>query len=147
MAFQRLLPVAPQETLGCLTLLAFSGNYLEQRAAIAAIAEPAVLNTPELLAQALAMQQVILKRLHLAPAAERKREAFRALRKTLSYTVSVITAATPEDGFALMRECATWGDADILWVLRENLKKKRLAKFVETEELNRLLHEPPAASL
>jgi hypothetical protein len=39
-----------------------------------------------------------------------------------------------------MRECATWGDADITWVLRENLKKKRLAKFAEdTEALIRLL--------
>ncbi len=113
LAFQRLLPTSPQETLNCLTHLAFSGNYFEQRIAITAIAEPAVLNTPELIAQALVMQQVILKRLHLTPATERKREDFRALRKTLGYTVSVVTAATLEAGFALMRECATWGDADI----------------------------------
>jgi hypothetical protein len=39
-----------------------------------------------------------------------------------------------------MRECASWNDADITWILRENLKKKRLAKFTDyTEELNRLL--------
>jgi len=43
----------------------------------------------------------------------------------------VVVAVTPERGFALMRECARWGDADINWVLRENLKKKRLAKFAE----------------
>jgi hypothetical protein len=62
------------------------------------------------------------------------------LRQTLGYAVSVITAAAPERGFALMRTCATWGDTDIVWILRENLKKKRLAKFVEyTAELSELL--------
>jgi hypothetical protein len=29
-----------------------------------------------------------------------------------------------------LSECATWNDADITWVLRENLRKKRLAKFI-----------------
>ena len=39
-----------------------------------------------------------------------------------------------------MRECAAWHDADITWILRENLKKKRLAKFVEEiEQLMKLL--------
>ena len=39
-----------------------------------------------------------------------------------------------------MRECAAWRDVDVTWVLRENLKKKRLAKFVEdTEDLSGLL--------
>jgi hypothetical protein len=30
-----------------------------------------------------------------------------------------------------MRECAGWNDPDITWILRENLKKKRLAKFTQ----------------
>jgi hypothetical protein len=46
----------------------------------------------------------------------------------------------PERGFALMRECASWDDPDINWVLRENLKKKRLAKFPEqVEQLAKML--------
>ena len=140
MAFQRLLPAAPQETLSHLSMLAYTGDYLQQRAAIATIAEPASLNVPSTVSEALNMQRVILERLHQAPVADRKREDFRALRKALGYTLSVVTAATPEHGFALMRDCATWGDADIAWVLRENLKKKRLAKFPEqVEELTRLL--------
>lgn len=142
MAFQRLLPAAPRETSSHLATLAYTGDYLQQRAAIAAIAEPALLNTPDTANVALKMQHVVLERLHRAPIADRKREDFRALRKTLGYTLSVVTAACPEEGFALMRDCATWGDADIVWVLRENLKKKRLAKFVEyVEELARLLGE------
>jgi len=39
-----------------------------------------------------------------------------------------------------MRTCAAWGDPDVVWILRENLKKKRLAKFVAyTTELSELL--------
>ena len=140
MAFQRLLLGAPQEAIDCLTILAHTGDYFQQRAAIAAIAEPPLLHTPEIIAAALAIQRVILERLHAAPAGDRKREDLRALRQALGYTVSVVTAAAPENGFALMRECATWKDADITWILRENLKKKRLARFVEhTEDLSRLL--------
>ena len=138
--FQRLLAASPQETIRYLKTLVTRGNYLRQRAAIAAIAEPPLLHTDELVDAAFTIQRVALERLHNAPAQDRKREDFRTLRKTLGYTVSVVTAAAPERGFALMRNCAVWGDADITWVLRENLKKKRLAKFVEdTEALIRLL--------
>ena len=140
LAYQRLLPAAPQETINCLTGLAANGNYYQQRAAVGAIAEPPLLHTPDIIAAALTIQQVVLGRLHLAPGADRKREDFRTLRQALGYTVSVVTAAAPEKGFVLMRNCAAWGDADIKWVLRENLKKKRLAKFVEeVEELSQLL--------
>ena len=39
-----------------------------------------------------------------------------------------------------MRDCTKWDDADINWILRENLKKKRLAKYVEhTEKISKLL--------
>ena len=52
----------------------------------------------------------------------------------------VFDHAAPEKGFVLMRQCASWNDPDINWVLRENLKKKRLAKFVGyTEGLSKLL--------
>lgn len=139
-AFQRLLAPASQETISYLMILATLGNYFQQRAAIAAVAEPTLLHTPDIVSAALSIQYVLLERLRLAPASDRKREDFRALRQALGYTVSVITAASPEKGFALMRDCATWGDSDINWILRENLKKKRLAKFVEyTEGLYRLL--------
>jgi hypothetical protein len=140
LAFQRLLPVAPQETIEYLMELATKGNCLQQRLSVAAIAEPPLLNTPEMIDAALTIQRLVLERLHALPAGERKREDVRALRQSLGYTVSVVAAATPERGFALMGECATWADADINWVLRENLKKKRLAKFAEhTEKVSKLL--------
>jgi len=140
LAFQRLVTVAPRETINYLTILARRGNYFQQRAAITAIAEPGLLYTSETVRAALAIQQVVLERLHSASAIDRKREDFRVLRQALGYTLSVVTAASPEKGFALMRNCATWGDHDVTWILRENLKKKRLAKFVEyTEGLAKLL--------
>jgi hypothetical protein len=139
-AFQRLLGAAPQDTMNFLILLATQGNYLQQRATIAAIAESPLLRSSDIVFMALDIQQIVLERLHAAPALDRKREDFRVLRQALGYTLSVVTAAAPSRGFALMRECAGWRDSDINWILRENLKKKRLAKFVDfTEELTRLL--------
>ncbi len=139
-AFQHLLMAIPHDTLIRLTKLAATGNYLQQRAAIASIAEPPLLYNPDLLEPALKIQKIVLDRLRHAPKPDRKTEELRTLRRTLGYTLSVVTVALPEQGFALMRECATWNDSDILWILRENLKKKRLAKFTEdTEVLSKML--------
>jgi len=139
-AYQRLLTAEPRETIPYITNLASNGSYLQQRAAIASMAEPTLPYTPEILVAALDIQRMILERFRHAPATDRKSEDFRVLRRTLGYTLSVITAATPERGFALMRECASWNDSDIAWILRENLKKKRLAKFAQdTEVVSKLL--------
>ncbi len=140
MAFQRLLLVASQETIEYLMELAMTGNCFQQRASIAAIAEPSLLHAPAIVDAALTLQRFALERLHALPAAVRKHEDVRSLRQGLGYTLSVVAAATPEKGFALMRECAGWGDPDVNWILRENLKKKRLAKFVEhAEKVSKLL--------
>jgi len=139
-AFQHLLTTIPHDTLRHLIKLATHGNYLQQRAAIAAIAEPPLLHNQDLLESALKIQRIVLDRLRNASKPDRKTEDLRTLRRTLGYTISVVTAALPEQGFALMRECAAWNDADITWVLRENLKKKRLSKFAEdTEALTKML--------
>lgn len=139
-AFQQLLPAASEETITYLMMLATEGNYFQQRASVAAVAEPPLLHSPEIINAALSIQRIVLERVPSVPASERRREDFRALRQALGYTLSVVTAATPEKGFALMCHCASWGDPDINWVLRENLKKKRLAKYTEhTEKLSRML--------
>jgi hypothetical protein len=140
MALQRMLPVNPQKTIEYLIELAKKGNCFQQRASIAAIAEPSLLQTPAIIDAALVIQRLVVERLHALPATIRKRNDVRALRQSLGYTLSVAAAAAPEEGFALMRDCAKWGDPDINWILRENLKKKRLAKFVEhTEKVAKLL--------
>ncbi len=132
-AYQRMLNNGSQisSTLTHLKELAAHGNFLQQRAAIAAIAEPALLNHPDIIAASLLLQRIVLERFHQVPALERRNEHFRALRRALGYTLSVVTAAAPEEGFALMYESASWGDSDVIGILRENLKKKRLAKFTD----------------
>src|SRR2546423_15020302 len=128
-AFQRLLMAAPKETISYLTIIATQGKYFQQRAAIAAFAEPALLHSSDLVHAALTGQHVVLERVHSTPGSDRKREDFRVLRQALVYAVSVVTAAAPERGFAFMSQCASWGDADINWRLRENLKKNRLPQL------------------
>ena len=140
MGLQRMLPAAPQETLEFLIELATKGNCFQQRASIAVIAEPALLQDQVLIDAALTIQSVVLGRFRDLANVDRKREDVRALRQSLGYTLSVVTAASPDRGFALMRKCVKWDDPDINWILRENLKKKRLAKFVEhTEKVSQLL--------
>ncbi|HEV2580993.1 MAG TPA: hypothetical protein VGT44_09080 [Ktedonobacteraceae bacterium] len=131
MAYQRLLTVAPEATLVYLRDLAADGDCLQQRACVAAVAEPILLQTEQMKEGALGIQGVIVHRFHDIPLSERKREDVRILRQGLSFTLSVAVAALPEAGFTLLRECASWGDPDINWIIRENLKKKRLLKFTE----------------
>jgi hypothetical protein len=50
------------------------------------------------------------------------------LRQALGYCWSVAIAASPDEGFRLFERWATIEDADVRWVVRENLKKKRLAR-------------------
>ena len=131
MAYQRLMAAAPSATLAYLEELARSGDCLQQRACVAAVAEPYLLQSAEIKEAALEIQGIVMRRFHALPLEERKREDVRMLRQGLSYTLSVAAAALPDAGFALLRECAAWGDPDINWVIRENLKKKRLSKFTE----------------
>lgn len=130
MAYQHLLVAAPENTLTYLLALAKGGDYLQQRACAAALAEPR-LQTEQVREAALEIQGIVMRRFHAIPATERRREDVRVLRQGLGYTLSVVVAVQPEPGFALLRECASWGDPDVNWILRENLKKKRLLKFTE----------------
>ncbi len=140
LAYQELLSADASVAIERLLALATRGSYLQQRAAIASLAEPRLLYSPKVLDAALAAQRAVLERVHAEPASVRRQEDFRILRRTLGYTVSIVTAASPDAGFTMMRDCALWDDDDIRWVLRENLRKKRLAKFTQdTESLLRLL--------
>lgn len=134
MALHKLLIAAPDETLLKLMDLLDGGDCLQMRACLAAISESDLLTSAQMITSALIMQRVALEYLRALPPAERKRAEARTLRQALGYTLSVVTAASPEDGFALMCEIATWNDPDINWVLRENLKKRRLAKFRDYTE-------------
>ncbi|MEO7021446.1 MAG: hypothetical protein ABI234_14925 [Ktedonobacteraceae bacterium] len=129
LALQKLLLAAPGEILPALVELLKRGDCLQQRACLAAISEPSLLECAEFIVPALAMQRAAIERLHALPATQRRHTDVRVLRQTLGYTLSVVTVACPDSGFALMCEIAAWNDPDINWILRENLKKRRLAKF------------------
>lgn len=139
-SYQHLLAADSQATLDHLVCLATQGDFLQQRAAVAAVAEPPILYAVDVIDAALDIQRIVMERVHALPLPERKNDDFRVLRRTLGYTLSVVTATDPERGFALLRECAGWDDRDIHWIVGENLKKRRLAKFVEDREgVERLL--------
>jgi hypothetical protein len=103
------------------------GSLLEKRAAAAALCEPKLLHD---------MRQVrlVLKLLDRTTASipelqDRKSDDFQALRKGLGYCWSVAVAALPGDGKRVMETWFSNNDKDILWIMRENLKKDRLAKM------------------
>ncbi len=129
MGLQRLLAGQWASTIRRLQRRALDADPYEWRAIVAGIAEPDLLITAARALDALDLQYGALTYLRRLPADARRSDDVRTLRQALGYSVSVVTAAAPEAGFALMRAWATWNDADITWVLRENLKKKRLERW------------------
>ena len=103
------------------------GGYYEQRAAAAALCEPRLLSTAERTAAVLDILDRITQGITSAPPSDRKSEAFRTLRQALGYCWSVAVAAQPVDGVPLMERWLAHPDLDARWIMRENLKKKRLA--------------------
>ncbi len=103
------------------------GTPLEQRAVAAALCEPRLLGQAK---HAKAVLQ-ILDRItaSLARVKNRRGEDFLALRKGLGYCWSVAVAALPDEGKALMEKWLNTADKDIQWIMRENLKKTRLARM------------------
>jgi hypothetical protein len=108
------------------------GSWLERRAAAAGLCEPVLLTD-------LARVQAVLTVLEQATAGvtaagpdERRRDEFRAFRKGLGYCWSVAVAAAPQAGRpafeALVERAAQSGDRDLLWIVRENLRKRRLER-------------------
>jgi hypothetical protein len=103
------------------------GQPLEQRAAAAAVCEPA------LLAEAHHARQVLdlLDRITatIPGVVDRRDDGFRALRKALGYCWSVAAVALPAEGLARMEAWFSSPDPDVAWILHQNLRKKRLARL------------------
>ena len=60
---------------------------------------------------------------------DRHSEGFQALRKGLGYCWSVAVVALPAEGKTMMEKWSTDPDKDIHWIMKENLKKTRLARM------------------
>jgi hypothetical protein len=59
---------------------------------------------------------------------ERLSEEFKALRKGLAYTLSVVVQSAPIEGFRYLHQLTEERDKDIAWIAGQNLRKKRLTK-------------------
>jgi hypothetical protein len=103
------------------------GSPWEQRAAAAALCEPRLLASPAHTTPTLEILDTITDSLRQTQA--RKSEAFRVLRQGLGYCWSVAVAALPEKGKPLMEKWCRDPDPDVRWVMRENLRKNRLARI------------------
>jgi len=101
-----------------------SGNWLEQRAVAAALAEPRLLREAAQIDRALTYLDRITA--SIAAATDRRAEDYKVLRQGLGYCWSVIVTARPSSGKRLMERWLKSDDKDVQWVMRENLKKKRL---------------------
>jgi hypothetical protein len=99
---------------------------MERRAVLAALAHPPLLAEEDFASYALDTAGRVLDDAAGVESRRRKGEAFRTLKKGLSYALSVMAAALPEEGFRLLERWAESPDPDIRRALVENLKKKRL---------------------
>ncbi len=102
------------------------GNPLEQRAAVAALCEPRLLNDKKYTARTLLILDVVTRA--ILKITDRKSEEFQALKKGLGYCWSVAVAALPQEGKAMIEKWFVSDDRDIQWIMKENLKKDRLAR-------------------
>ena len=103
---------------------------LVQRAAAAAICEPRLLVTEPGARAALDVCEEATRWIASLPAQRRRDDDVRTLRQALGYCWSVAVAADPESGVPRFEHLRTSGDADVQWIVRENLKKNRLQRVL-----------------
>jgi hypothetical protein len=103
------------------------GSAWEQRAAMAALCEPRLLRDSTQARRVLRLLDAMMA--GVRDSDERRSEAFRVLRQALGYGWSVVAVAVPAEGKAAMARWCESTDPDVRWILRENLKKKRLARM------------------
>ena len=124
MAVQDVVEREPGAGLRALEDWIDSEGWLEMRAVAAGLAEPRLLEDAKIARAALDMHQRILRQVRSAE--DRGSEEFRTLRQCLADSISVVVAARPDAGFRWMKKLADSKDPDVVWVVKENLKKGRL---------------------
>ena len=141
MALQRLGEDEPAALPAILDGFLTGSSLLARRAVMAGLAHPPLLEDEGLARYALVTADRILGDTAALPAEKRKSEEFCVLIKGLSYSLSVLVAALPGEGFPLLERWAGSSDHDIQRVLAANLKKRRLAAAhpEKTSSLQRIL--------
>lgn len=126
MALQRWGAADMAAVLVCLEDWA-TGNRYEQRAVVAALCEPSLLREPAAARATLALLDRVTAT--LVGGGDAKSESFRVLRQALGYGWSVAVVALPASGKPLFERWLQHADANVRWVMRENLGKARLARM------------------
>ena len=104
-------------------------NFLEKRAAAAALCEPRLLTSKGVAIAVLDLLDEITHSIVGLEDDDKDKEAFEVLKKGLAYCWSVAVAACPEKGKKLMEKWILTEDRNIAWIMKENLKKNRLLKM------------------
>jgi hypothetical protein len=104
-----------------------TGNWYERRAAAAALAEPRLLKEPPRGRQVLQILDQMTSSMEHAEKTDD--ESFKVLRQAMAYGWSVAVAALPDVGKPLMESWLSSSDKNVRWIMKENLKKTRLAKM------------------
>lgn len=115
-----------------------TGQPLEQRAAVAAIAQPELLEEAEHARRALDLLDDLTEALHEARTHDD--EALIALRKALGVAWSAAVAALPEEGRHRFEAWLAVDDPDVRWVLEQNLKQRPMHE-VAPEWVERTLEQ------
>lgn len=138
-AIQRAVPLDRAGWRAVLEEWATRGGWLLMRAVAAGVADPPLLTDQEYAAAALRLHELVLGRFVDAP--DRRDPDFLVLRQGLGFSLSVVVAASPVEGFAPVRRLAAAANPDLTRVLRSNLAKARLTRSypVEVEAVRRLL--------
>jgi hypothetical protein len=105
------------------------GNWLEQRAAAAALCEPPLLKKPAEIHRVLKALDTMTTAVANASAGERKTAPYKVLRQALGYCWSVAVVALPEAGQPAMEKWLSSADPDVRWIMHENQRKARLTRL------------------
>jgi hypothetical protein len=107
-----------------------NGTLLERRAVVAALCEPKLLEAPEPALKVMDLLDQITT--SILDVEDRRSSEFKVLRKGLAYGWSVAVSAQPEKGKPRFEKWVGVDDADIRWIMKQNLKKKRLSRMDES---------------
>ena len=118
-------------------------SLLEKRAIAAGLAHPPLLKDEQFALFALETARTLAAAVTRLDPKGRQDEGFKILRQGLGYSLSVFVHHCPVEGFTLMRKLAAVQDRDMAWIIRENLKKKRLSDSfpAEVEQVTLIMSE------
>lgn len=112
------------------------GNLSEQRAVIVTLCEPKLIKDGQICVRILNLLDRITG--SILNEDNRKKQGFQVLKKSLGYCWSVLVASCPELGKPQMEKWMKEDNPDIRWIMKQNLKKKRLER-IDAEWVSRQL--------